>query len=159
MRSTPPCALKTNSKSCSSAKPLWAEPTLRQPTGAAICPPPPCATRRWPQQTREPSSVSTHDEDNTASRLSSHHRCCCCHDAAHPSGVGLSCEFRHLLPLHTSPHAKMQETHASLPQAKRTGVWTKDKPLQDSYQAAALGAASQASCASLACHSLPRRIK
>lgn len=39
-----------------------------------------------------------------------------------------------------SSRAKTQEIHASLPQAKRTGVWTADKPFQDSYQATTIGA-------------------
>ena len=170
MRSTPPCALTLNTLTLNNHP----RPTVRQ----AACAEP---TAKLSANQRSPalhhsttlcnSPLATADTRASARNcilrapppLDSHatdrERHCCCHRPEQPTGVA-SCTSTYKLctATHFLSHAKIRETHASLPQAKRTGVWTKDKPAQDSYQAAALGAALQASCASLACHSVPRRI-
>jgi hypothetical protein len=78
---------------------------------------------------------------------------CCCGLATRASrmpGGGLFNSLPGFQPRH----------HISCPRfPRRNGPgWKEDKPTQDSYQAATSGAAPQASCVSLACHSLPRRI-
>lgn len=166
MRSTPPCALTLNTLTLNNhprptvRQAAWAEPTAKLSANQR----PPCLHHSTtlcnsPLATTDTRASTRNCILRALTPLDSHAT-----DRATPllpsSRASDWCMSTYKLCTRTYflSHAKMRETHASLPQAKRTGVWTKDKPAQDSYQAAALGAALQASCASLACHSVPRRI-
>jgi hypothetical protein len=168
MRSTPPCALKTNSKSCSSPSRSRRRPTLRQPTGptgAAFCPPL-CNEAAGHSRHASSEPLSPRNAQFSSDKLyvgCRHATAYCYREAEEPSGQDMHmstynylCHKTVCTLLYTSLQAK---THRYLyPRRNGPGSGRERQAPPRRTKPLPSGPALQASCASLACHSLPRRI-